>query len=219
MVLFDNNGTIFDDLDIAFGSVVRIFQSCGLTPPNKKQYRQEISADYMKFYHKYGIPSYHTPEKEKQLARVLNDIRESYYIEYGSSANFRPDVARTVCTLKSMNIGVGIVSAEKSSMFQSQINRFGYVGIFNPIYTDVHNKQIAFEEICKNFNINPGSVIYVDDTVDGTSAAKRAGLISVAMLADGAYNSPERLSEVTPYGVERLYDLVGLIDFFNNRQG
>jgi phosphoglycolate phosphatase-like HAD superfamily hydrolase len=103
-------------------------------------------------------------------------------------------------------------------MFQRQIERFGYIGIFNPIYADVHNKQIAFEEICMNFNINPGSAIYVDDTVDGTSAAKRAGLIPVAMLADGAYNSPERLSEVTPYGVERLYDLIGLVDFFNNRQ-
>ncbi len=216
LVLFDNNGTIFDDLDIAFGSVVRIFEAYGLQPPTKEQYRQEISADYMKFYNKYGFVDSVLAQEEKDLARALNKIREAHYLEHGDKACFRPDVAKTVFELKERDIRVGIVSAEKGTMLQRQLLRFGYRDVFNPVRADVHDKEAALREICRELNINPRFAIYVDDTVDGTSAARRAGLLSVGMIAENAYNSPERLLKVTPHVVKCLYHPVDLVDIHNN---
>lgn len=215
-VFFDNNGTIFDDLDVAFGSVVKIFETYNLRPPTKDQYRQEISADFMKFYCNHGFFSYSSEQENRTLAGALNRIREAYYLEHGHKACFRPDVARTIFELKKMDIKTAIVSAEKESMLFRQLDRFGFNGVFDPIFADVKDKQKCFDEICRELRISPQSAMYVDDTVDGTSAAKRAGLITVGMAAHGAYNSPERLKQVTSYLIDDLWSVVGLVLDFNS---
>ena len=215
MVVFDNNGTIFDDLDVAYGSVVAIFKAYGIPSPTKEQYRTEITANFMRFYYDHGFPLCSIGDEEKKLAKDLNVIKETYYTEHGDSAIFRSDVAKTVFELQAIGVQTAIVSAEKESMLHRELYRFGYAGIFKPIRSDVKDKEACLVTLCREYGISSQAAMYVDDPDDGTSAARRAGLIPVGVIADNAYNSPERLKEVTPHLVKSLYEIVGIVRNFN----
>lgn len=210
LVIFDNNGTIYDDLDVAYGSATEIFKTYSIPSPTKDQYRSGMTANFMKFYHDHGFPNCSSGDEENKLASDLNRIRASYYKEHGDRAVFRPDVAKTIFELKTMGIQTAIVSAETDLLLSRELHRFGYDGVFKPVISDVRNKQVCLTDLCRELGVNANSAIYVDDTVDGTSAAKRAGLIPVGVIADNAYNSPDRLKEVTLLLVRNLYEVVGI---------
>src|SRR3989338_9650719 len=118
VVVFDFNGTLFDDLHVAYGSVQEIFRTYGLSCPTLEQYREEISADYMKFYYNHGLST-------KTTSAELNIIRNKFYKTSGESAQIRPDVKNTLYFLSALKVRVAIVSAESSTNLYRQLMRSG----------------------------------------------------------------------------------------------
>ena len=78
LVIFDNNGTLENDLDLAFGSVVEIFNRYSLKSPSLEQYRNEISARFMDFYYRHGFNKNFSGKGDKGDIDALNQIREEY---------------------------------------------------------------------------------------------------------------------------------------------
>lgn len=120
VVVFDFNGTLFDDLHVAYGSVQEIFRTYGVPCPTLEQYREEITSNYMEFYYDYGIP-------RATVDHELNAIRNRYYHKNGRSAQIRPDVERTMKTLFLDRIRLAIVSAESSVNLHRQLIRCGNI--------------------------------------------------------------------------------------------
>src|SRR3989344_8317068 len=106
-VIFDWNGTLHDDLEwLAYRSVVKIFETYNLSPPTLDEYRQEITADFMKFYYKQGFAHNFSGQGEDGDSKALNVIRKKCYTENGDKGNIRRDATRTVFNLRSMGIKV-----------------------------------------------------------------------------------------------------------------
>ena len=66
--------------------------------------------------------------------------------------------------------------------------------------------------MCKTLDVDPSNAIYIDDTVDGTSAAKSAGLISVGFGNKTGYNSEDRLSSAASFIIHELSELLELVE-------
>lgn len=209
VVVFDFNGTLFDDLRVAYGSVQEIFRAYNLPCPTLEQYREEITSDYMAFYYNYGIPRATADHK-------LNAIRNKYYQENGESAQIRSDVRRTVESLFSDRINLAIVSAESSTNLYRQLIRSGNLQrCFDVIKAEswgVKGKEQAFFQVAEIFNENPDRIVYVDDSVDGLNSAKNAGVTPVAFTNPTGYHSASRLNAVTEFHIYQIKELVHLIN-------
>lgn len=223
-VIFDWNGTLHDDLGgLAYRSVVEIFETYKLPPPTLDEYRQEITASFMKFYYKHGFAPNFSGQGEDGDSKALNVIRKKYYTENGDKGNIRPDATQTVFNLRSMGIKVGIVSAEIESILFEKLNSSDLHRLFDSQFVRAQiwgDKGPALLEMCKKLDVSPGNTIYVDDTVDGTGSAKKVGLLPIGFGNETGYNSEDRLRSMTSLIVHELFEILDLVHDINKaRQG
>lgn len=219
-VIFDWNGTLHDDLErLAYGSVVKIFETHNIPTPTLDEYRQEITASFMKFYYKHGFVPNFSGQGEDGDSKALNIIRKKYYTENVDKGNIRLDAAQTVFNLRSMGIKVGIVSAEIGSTLFDKLNSSDLYGLFDSQFVRAQvwdDKGLALLKMCQDLDVSPGNTIYVDDTIDGTGSAKKVGLIPVGFGNETGYNSEDRLRLITPFVIYELAELPQLVGLFND---
>ena len=113
-----------------------------------------------------------------------------------------------------MGIKVGIVSAEIESTLFEKLNSSDLHRLFDSqfIKTQVWGDNgPALLEMCKKLDVSPGNTIYVDDTADGTSSAKKVGLLPIGFGNETGYNSEDRLRSVTSFIINELSELLKLI--------
>lgn len=208
-VIFDFNGTLFNDLHVAYGSVQEIFKTYGIPCPTLQQYREEISADYMEFYYNHGFPRTTTSDE-------LNAIRNVFYRTNGRNARIRIDVWKTIYYLSDLNIRVAIVSAETLTNLYRQLIRSGNLQrSFDFIKAEAwgdKGKEKALLQVAEVFGIEPCDMIYVDDSVDGLTSAKNLGVIPVAFTNSTGYHSEQRLKTVTELRVNEIGEIINIIE-------
>lgn len=196
VILWDFNGTLYDDINTAYGSVVKIFTTYGLAVPSLDAYRNEIGANFMEFYYNHGFPRTTTADE-------LNAIRRAYYKSAHDQGRFRPDVRTMLQWLLVRGYGVGIVSAEIGLTLHQLLIRNGLSRMFDYIKPEAWGDKAKYlAEAAEVFGKKPEDVVYVDDTEDGLNAAARAGLIPVAMNNATAYNSQDRLMSATSISIK-----------------
>ena len=207
VVVFDFNGTLFDDFEVAYGSVQEIFKTYSMPCPTSEQYREEISADYMEFYYKHGIP-------RMTIDDELNVIRNRFYKTNGGNAKIRPDVWITLCQLTFFQIRTAIVSAESETNLYRQLICGGNLQrSFDLIKAEswgFRGKEEALLRVAEIFGEEPNQIIYVDDSVDGLTSAKNVGVVPVAFTNSTAYHSRHRLVEVTEFEIEKISEIVNM---------
>lgn len=209
VVVFDFNGTLFDDLHVAYGSVQEIFKTYGIPCPTLEQNREEITADYMEFYYNYGFPRTTTSDD-------LNAIRNKFYKTNSRSASIRLDVEKTLLSLAILDIDVAIVSAESSVNLYRQLRRAGnlqrFFDFIKPEAWGEKGKERALLQVAEIFGADLSEVIYVDDSVDGLTSAKKLGVIPVAFTNPTGYHSEQRLKTVTELRVNEIGEIINIIE-------
>ena len=208
IVVFDFNGTLFDDLHVAYGSAQETFRAYGLPCPTLAQYREEISADYMKFYYDHGIPRTTTDND-------VNAIRNKFYETNGRNAKIRSDVWVTLCHLAYFKIFTVIVSAEtETNLFRQLIKENNLQRSFDLIKAESwghRGKEEALLRVAEVFGEEPQRILYVDDTVDGLTSAKNVGVVPIAFTNSTGYHSKHRLVQVTEFNIENIGEIVNVV--------
>lgn len=218
-VLFDWNGTLLDDLGLlAYGSVVKIFESHDIPSPTLEQYRQEIAAKFMDFYYRHGFVPNFSGQGPEGDAKALNKIRKQYYLDHDHKVKIRPDAVRTVLNLRVMKIKVGIVSAEIESSLLTKLSSSDLHNLIDNRFIRAEawgDKTAALLDVCQRLGVPPADALYVDDTVDGAKAAQNAGLVSIGFANKTGYNSEDRLRIQTPFIINELSELLSLVEDMN----
>lgn len=192
--VFDNNGTGLDDLHVAFGSVEAIFAVLGLHCPNKDQYRNEISADYMQFYWGHGVPRDITGEQ-------LNVIRKLYYKMRQTTVRYRSDFPDLLKACQDTDVRVGMCSAEIPDVLQGFLERAGLLKFFRPRMIRGGawpSKTPVLTSMAQDMGFEPSECAYVDDTDDGITAARAAGYFAIGFAHPTGYNSAKRIYDAKP---------------------
>jgi len=204
-IIFDLNGTLIDDLHISYGSVKEIFRVYGKPCPTFEQYREEVSADFMKFYYRYKLPITATKDD-------LNAIRGKFYKSHEIGARLRPGAHRTLEWLNKF-FYVAIVSAEITTNLYRILIENGIQKNFDFIKPEAGaNKSKALLQASEIFGCAPQDMMYVDDTVDGLESAKTVGVVPVAFANPTGYNSERRLLEVTDLDISEIGEMKELLE-------
>lgn len=211
LAILDWNGTCLNDLPVVYKSVVAIFRHYGLEPPTLEQYRREITADYMKFYHKHGIPA-------RVTGSDLKKIRVRVFREYWAKVKLRRDVFPLIRGLRRIKIKTTIVSAEYPSVLAERLAQFKIVSLLDCARAGAWPKDKALREMISRFNLKPDAAFYVDDTFDGIKSAKSVGLTTFGFTK--GYNSRRRIQAAKPdFVVNSLKEVLMIIEKSEDDRG
>lgn len=201
LAISDWDGTLFNSLGLVYGSVVEIFATFGLNPPSLETYRNEITADFMKFYWKHGVPQNATGDE-------LNKIRKRHFEKHWQDARLNKGVKEWLEAMRRMNTPVAIVSAEIPEVLTRRLTELELLPLISHVRGGAYLKEEALREVLALFGVNPKDVFYLDDTYDGLMAAKAAGITAIGYNGDSRYNSTRRLQEATDIMVGSIPELI-----------
>ncbi len=207
LVVFDFNGTLYDDLHLAYASTKQIFDVHGVPAPTLAQFQEGISTNWLPFYRDYGIPEHVSPED-------MIEIRRAYFAEHGHKAFFRPSAAHVVRKLQRGGMTMGLVSGEHRPAIEAALETNGLTGCFSFIYASLRSdKAPTLSKAVADCGVEPECAVYVDDSEDGLKAAVSVGMMAIAITHPTAYHSAARLRQVTRHEIQDFSKLLNLIEF------
>jgi len=187
---FDWNGTLLDDLEIAYESVKEIFRRFKLQSPTLQEYRTKISSDFSGFYYQNGIPRETTPEE-------LNLIRKEFLETYWCDAKLHDGALGLLQTCAASGLKIGLVSAEVPEILAARLQQFGIKDLFFHAEGGAWPKKDALKRLGEKLELRNGTwAFYVDDTPEGIQAASEAGFTTVG-FANG-YALPSAIRRARP---------------------
>lgn len=204
MAIFDWNGTLLDDIDIVYKSVVEIFKRYDLNPPTLQELRNEISSDFIRFYQNHGMPL-------DIKGDDLNKIRKEIFKKFWHEAKLREGIFELLDFCKKLGMLRIIVSAEMPQVLENRIKQFSLHNHIDKIIGGAYNKEEVLFRLINEHKIMPNEMFYLDDSIDGIKAAKNLGIIIIGFT--NGYISRDRIIEVNPdFEASSLSEVLNIIN-------
>jgi phosphoglycolate phosphatase-like HAD superfamily hydrolase len=222
LLILDNNGTMFDDFHLAYGSVEAIFRVFGKRCPPREVYRQEITSNFMQFYWRHGIPEWATGDQ-------LNVIRRLYYRHNLATATYRKDLLPALEVIRSLKVRLAVCSAEieqtlDDCLCQAKLKEFFVLPCAEkkdkPSYAIKAqcwpDKQEGIKSLVQSFGIEPSAAWLVDDSAEALHDARKIGVRTIAFAHSSSYNRREKLATASPdHTVNDFAELARLVTRLN----
>ena len=180
-VIWDFNGTIFDDVDIGIRSANVLLKRQGLPLiENRKQYRDVFGFPIIDYYRKLGLVT--TQESYNELAPIWVDI----YNELEKSAKIFDGVEDKLKKIKSAGIKQIILSATEAEMLKAQVKRLGIYDYFDDILGLDNIRAESKVAVAKEWikKEKPQKAVFLGDTTHDYEVSKQIG-VDCILIANG----------------------------------
>ncbi len=189
-VVWDWNGTLLDDVDLALGIANDIFREHRLEPLTAKRYRQIFDFPVRLYYERAGMDFTHV-SFEATSDRFCREVER----RLGSVALF--DGARgCLQTVQRMGVRQFVLSSTEQAALLRMVSGFGLEQMFHEIRGNpdglARGKIGSGEALLQAHGIDPRSALMVGDTHHDWEVADALGMDCV--LVAGGHHSPERLA-------------------------
>lgn len=188
-VILDWNGTACNDLEATLGSMKAIFEHYQVPAPSFEVFSSEITANFMEFYHRHGIP-------KSAAASDLGAIRKEYFEKHWYMAELRDGVRELLEFSREQGIRTAIVSAETEAILQRHCALLSLTNLVDWMQADARLKELALRDVLKRFGVEPGRAVYIDDTADGLDAAHTVGMRTIGFTS--GYHSWGKIMQSQP---------------------
>ncbi len=185
----DWNGTLINDLPLVYESVKLIFSTFGLPAPTLREYREEMSQEWVKFYLNHGIPPGESVEKLKD---TLNGIRKGYFESHWDSVELHAGAVDSLSLFKARGMKVLLVTGEVEEIVVRRLQQFNLTHFFDGVFGGAYRKS----EILAGLDLLPEESMYADDDPMGLCSAKELGFVTVGMTH--GYASARRIRDAKP---------------------
>ncbi|MBQ4090740.1 MAG: HAD family hydrolase [Clostridia bacterium] len=204
-VIWDFNGTIFDDMMAGIVSVNKMLKERGLKEiPNVEHYREIFDFPIVEYYRGLGF------DFDSEPYEVLAPIWVDLYNEHAANAGLCPSVAQTMEALMQKGIRQVIISACEINMLEYYLEKLGVRHYLDEV--------IGLDNIHAGSKIERGLewrarnteevAIMIGDTVHDADTARALGADCV--LYAGGHQSRRRLSAC---GCPIVDDIAELLNF------
>ncbi|QQQ48931.1 HAD family hydrolase [Pseudomonas syringae] len=188
-VVFDWNGTLIDDLDLAVCAVNRCGEQFGVAPVTAEQYRARFDFPIAGFYASLGF----------DLDRVPFSTIVQHYLEHFDAnvahCPLQPGVIEFLDAARRVGIGVSILSASHCDVLVQTLHAKGLYECFEHVVGLSHNqatsKTAEAVVLQKTLGTPASRTVFVGDTLHDFDVANAVGW-SPVLVATGHQNS-ERL--------------------------
>jgi len=200
LVVLDWSGTISDDRMPVYEANMAVLKKFGKPVLTFEEWLQESMIDAAELFWKYGVQG-----DRETLNKLYKQELESAHAR-GLTPTIYPDVRDTLEFLSNKKIKLAVVSSHPKENLLKEIKKYGLDKLLLLVIGDSKDKIADLKQIAHDLKIKPGFGLYIDDTVWGIRAAKKAGFKSAAILT--GYHLKERLSAENPDIIlEKLSDL------------
>jgi HAD superfamily hydrolase (TIGR01509 family) len=189
-VMFDWDGVLFDSLGASFNVYNRIFARVGVKPLTFDEFLGLQSPNSHEFYLNVGV-------SEKLWKEVDNDWNRLYREE---RPDLHPDARECLDALKRSRFKLALVSNGSWTRVERELRSLGldvfFVSILCGSEEELKPSPVMLEKTLNVLNLRPQSAVYVGDAPADIQAARKAGVISIA-IARGLIQA-ERLRKENP---------------------
>jgi phosphoglycolate phosphatase-like HAD superfamily hydrolase len=202
---FDWSGTVSDDVVAVYLAVCITWKSLGIEVFERDPIAwgmRSVGSAMSDLKHRADVARISgDAELAEKLERITPDQYDRIYGEAlrvvvegrgrGATGKVVPTpIQGVVPALKRLRAAVGpdfsisVISAHPAPMIAKDVDRYGLGGdVFDDIVGDCRDKATVIGEFAAWHSHEPGTVIYVGDTIGDIRAAKRAGVISVGVTS------------------------------------
>ncbi len=127
-VIWDFNGTLYDDVDACIRSANRLLTAHGLAPIGSvERYRELFGFPIIEYYRRMGFDFEKTPYDELAVEWV------DYYLEASRDAAVYPSALELLSTLRARGLSQILLSATESRMLEKQLATLGLSQAFDEV--------------------------------------------------------------------------------------
>jgi HAD superfamily hydrolase (TIGR01509 family) len=207
-VVFDLDGVLIDSEPINVKAAQQAFAEFGYT----------LSAEAIS-----RIPGRHSADyvpiilRNNSLAlvpeQVASGVYEHYQVLWPQMVVLMPQVAETLTLLKEKRLILALVTSANRSTVATFLEKFGFQNLFKEIVTadDIAHRKPHPEPYLKaieKLNLPSESLLIVEDTALGITAAKAAGLRCVAIPNGYTKNQDFSYADHVLTSLKEIVDLV-----------
>lgn len=203
-IIFDWDGTLNNSNKAIYKSYAECVKRLKLPKLSLSKFRKLYESDYKRFEVKIGL----TPDKREIIDKIWFEVYEKQKI------NLFPGVKRFLKKIKNY-YPIGLVTGGSSRRVKKEFHKHGLNNIFDIVITgdDTRKKKPDPESLklcAKKLDVQPKNCMYIGDMDGDIMAAKKAGMISVAV--DWGYLHGAFLKKFNPdYMVKSLDELHDII--------
>ena len=186
-IILDWSGTMVDDLDAVIQATNSVLKNFGRPTVTKEEYRREFALPFEGFYARIlpGIP----------LAQIEPVYHQSF-AQYRDQINLLPGVAEFCAFSTTSGRRLFVLSTIRESHFEHQAARHGIRSFFTRVYVGVMDKTKVIHSLLAENDLSPVETLFVGDMVHDIEAARRGGVMSVAILT--GFDPVEKLATGKP---------------------
>lgn len=190
-IVWDWNGTLFDDVQLCFDCINRLLQRHGLNPlETLKQYRTVFGFPVSAYYQRVGFDFDCVPFD------VLAEEYMADYQEKSAGCALYPDALQTIRRGRELGFGQIILSASRKDYLLDQLENCGVGAAFDSVWgiEDFYaaSKEALAHRLCGSLPPGDG-LCFVGDTLHDAQVARAVG--AECVLVTAGHQSRERLAE------------------------
>lgn len=190
-IVWDWNGTLFDDVQLCFDCINRLLQRHGLKPlETLKQYRTVFGFPVSAYYQRVGFDFDCVPFE------VLAEEYMADYQEKSAGCALYPDALQTIRRGRELGFGQIILSASRKDYLLDQLENCGVDAAFDSVWGigDFYaaSKEALAHRLCDSLPPEDG-FCFVGDTLHDAQVARAVG--AECVLVTTGHQSRERLAD------------------------
>lgn len=207
-IIWDWNGTLFDDVGIGIDAMNEMLKMKGVDNYlGVDKYREIFGFPVSEYYKRVGFDFDVHPFDE------LAQLYISIYSPLQKKAALFPDVKKVLEWFRSMGADQVVISACEKNRLYEQINQFDIMEYFSDVIGTDDNFAVSkfrlAERWFKENSVKPDNAVFIGDTVHDFEVARFVGCRCI-LAADG-HQSPDLLKNTGAEVVNKLSEIYNVL--------
>lgn len=204
-VIWDWNGTLFDDADLCVACMNRLLAARGLPLLTRARYQELFDFPVIEYYRRLGFDFDREPFERLGTAFIEDYERRKL------ACPLRPGARRALETVRAAGLTQSVLSAYRQDSLEELLRHFGLRGFFLGIAGArdhyAHGKEAAGRAWLRRLGLPPASILLIGDTAHDVEVARALG--TDCRLIPGGNQSRARLERSGAPVCDRLADAIG----------
>lgn len=188
-IIWDWNGTLFDDLAASVKTLNRMLETRALPPVAADEYRERFGFPVRPYYESLGF------DFSREEWRAISAEYVAIYSELARDAALTGGIELLLPAIQRAGVRQYVLSALKEELLEDALEHRGIRGFFDAAcgVDNIHadGKLARGRRMLEQYPIDPGDSLLIGDTVHDAEVAGALGLD--VLLHAGGHNSPGRL--------------------------
>lgn len=205
-VIWDFNGTILDDLELAVESLNSVLRARDLPVVTVGEHRERFRFPVSEYYRDLGL------EVDGDSFAALSDEYHEYYMRYVSTCPLHEGVVDLMGQLADRGVHQYLLSAMHEPLLMRCVESLGIESHFEAIYglddRLAQSKVLRGRELCDAQGIDAERAVLIGDTEHDVEVARDLGVLPVAAAwghqAPGMFDANVALLADSPSEAQRL---------------